>query len=317
MGHDVLLTGGAGFIGSSLACALLDEGHSVTVIDNLDPYYDVRLKERNLKVIGEHGDFHFIRGDILDRKLLDGAIQKNNINLIYHEAAQAGVHVSMKDPYKTNRTNVEGTLNLLVAAKDNNVHRFINASSSSVYGNVEYLPFDEEHPLRPISPYGVSKKTAEDYCRVFHSLFGLNVVTLRYFTVYGPRLRPDMAVSIFTHRALRNEKIEIFGTGENTRDFTYIDDILKANIMFADKGLSGTYNIGFGSGISINELAEKIIGLTDSASEIFHSDSQPGDVEHTLASGDLLKNELGWQPTTTIDDGLQKYIDYTRSNPDY
>ena len=317
MQHNVMLTGGAGFIGSNLACKLLDKGHSVTVIDNLDPYYDVGLKERNLKLIGEHGAFKFILGDILDRKLLEALIRENNIDIIYHDAAQAGVRVSVEDPYKPNRTNVEGTLNILVAAKDNNVRKVINASSSSVYGRVEYLPFDEEHPRRPLSPYGVSKMAAEDYCRVFHDLFDLEVVSLRYFTVYGPRMRPDLAISIFTHRALRNEKIEIFGTGEKTRDFTFIEDIVKANIMFMDKGRSGTYNIGFGSGTSINELSEKIIGLAGSTSEIFHSGSQPGDAEHTLASADLLKSELGWHPTTSIDEGLRKYVDYIRGNPDY
>jgi UDP-glucose 4-epimerase len=182
---------------------------------------------------------------------------------------------------------------------------------------VEYLPFDEEHPRCPLSPYGVSKMAAEDYCRVFHNIFEVELVSLRYYTVYGPRMRPDLAISIFTHRALRNEKIEIFGTGENSRDFTYIDDIVKANTMFMDRGRSGIYNIGFGSGTSINELSEKIIGLANSTSTTYHSSSQLGDVEHTLASADLLKKELGWHPTTSIDEGLGKYVDYVRSNPDY
>lgn len=316
MQHDILVTGGAGFIGSHLACSLLDAGHRVTIIDNLDDYYDIHLKKRNLEAVREHGEFEFIHGDILDLELLKKIANRKNIDMIYHNAAQAGVRISVEDPHKPNRTNVEGTLNILITAVEHGIDRIISASSSSVYGKVEYLPFDENHPHRPVSPYGVSKLAAEHYCRVFHEIHDLNVISLRYFTVYGPRMRPDLAISIFSKKALGDEPIEIFGTGKKTRDFTYIDDIVKANLMFLSSSESGVFNIGFGSSIDINGLAEKLIELTNSRSKIIHTGDKKGDAEHTLASVDLLKKRFGWKPITPIDEGLEKFIEYIKENPE-
>lgn len=309
---NVLITGGAGFIGSHIACALLEAGHRVTIIDNLDDYYDVRLKRRNLEEIKRSGDLHFIQGDIRDPDLLNAIIRDGEVDTIFHEAAQAGVRISVEDPHKPNSINVKGTLNVLMAAVENGVWRIINASSSSVYGKVVRLPFDEKHPNEPVSPYGVSKLAAEHYCRVFSELHGLSVISLRYFTVYGPRMRPDLAISIFTRKALANEPIEIFGTGLKTRDFTFIDDIVEANLMFLDGSESGVYNIGYGSSIDINSLADRIKEITGSRSEIIHSGDKKGDAEHTLASVDRFASRFGWRPRTSIDEGLERYIESVR-----
>ena len=171
------------------------------------------------------------------RSLLDSVL--SDVDVIFHEAAQAGVQASTENPLQSHEVNATGTLNLLESAVKANVKRIICASSSSVYGNVEYLPFTEDHPTYPVSPYGVSKLMAEHYCRVFSDLYGLSSVVLRYFTVYGPRMRPDLAIHIFTTRALKNEPLTIFGTGDRTRDFTYIDDIIDANMIGLTNGKRG------------------------------------------------------------------------------
>jgi UDP-glucose 4-epimerase len=276
-------------------------------LDNFDDYYDPLIKRKNVEPFLQNEDFHLIEGDIRDKSLMKDILI--GTDYVFHEAAQAGVRISVEDPMKPHEINATGTLNLLETALDSGVKKIINASSSSVYGKVEYLPFDENHPNQPVSPYGVSKLLAEHYCRVFEELYGLKSVCLRYFTVYGPRMRPDLAISIFTKAALKNEPITVFGDGEKTRDFTFIDDIVKANIICMKKG-SGVYNIGGGHSISINELASKIIEINESASEIIYTDSMKGDAEHTLSSSNKAWKEIGWKPEITVEDGLQQYADW-------
>ena len=243
-------------------------------------------------------------GDIRDRdtliRLLEGT------DCVFHQAAQAGVRISVDDPVKSHDVNATGTLNLLETARDAGVEKIINASSSSVYGTVEYLPFDEDHTRRPVSPYGVSKLAAEEYCRIFSELYGLKTVSLRYFTVYGPRMRPDLAISIFTRKALANEPITIFGDGTKTRDFTNVEDIVRANLIAMRKG-AGAYNIGGGHRISIKTLAETIIGITGSASEIRYAAAVKGDAEHTFADTERAGRDLGWHPQVSLEDGLRRY----------
>ena len=234
---------------------LKDPECEVLCLDNFDDYYDPQIKKRNIEKFTSCPNFTLIKGDIRDKILLKKIMI--DIDYIFHEAAQAGVRISVDDPVKPHEINATGTLNLLEAAKDADVKKIINASSSSVYGKIKYLPFDELHPTEPVSPYGVSKLMAEDYCRVFQELYALKTVSLRYFTVYGPCMRPDLAIHIFMHKALRNEPIIIFGDGTKTRDFTYIQDIVQANIKAMNKG-SGEYNIGGGYNISVQQLAEKI-----------------------------------------------------------
>jgi len=303
----IVVTGGAGFIGSNLIEHLLDGGHEIICLDNFDDYYDPMIKRKNIESFLENDKFKLIEGDIRNKeflkKVLDGA------DFVFHQAAQAGVRISVENPSKPHEVNATGTLNLLEAALDSDVKKIINASSSSVYGKVEYLPFDEEHPKQPVSPYGVSKLLAEHYCRVFEELYGLKSVSLRYFTVYGQRMRPDLAISIFTRAALKNEPINIFGDGSKSRDFTYIEDIVNANLLCMDKG-KGAYNIGGGNAISINELALKIKKINDSTSEIIHTCDVKGDAEHTLASYEKAKKEIGWEPKTTIENGLKRYTEW-------
>jgi len=304
-----LVTGGAGFIGGHLCEKLLDIGFAVDCLDNLDPYYDPALKRRNIELLLKKPGFRFIEGDICDEKTLE-EVFGSRPDYVFHYAARPGVRVSFKDPLKTFTVNVLGTLNILRACLDSGVIKVIFASSSSVYGEVRYLPFDEEHPNIPISPYGVSKLSAEHCCRVFCENHGLNFTVLRFFTVYGPRLRPDLAISIFTRQALSNEALQIFGDGEYTRDFTYVDDIVSASLLAMTKGDNSVYNAGTGVGITINELAGTIKTLTGSNAPVVYAETQRGDAKHTLANIDKAKHELGYNPQISLQEGLKRYIQW-------
>jgi UDP-glucose 4-epimerase len=305
-GQDIriLVTGGAGFIGSHIIEQLLSDGHEVVCLDNFDPYYDPEIKKRNVQPFLENENFTLEVGDVRDRDTLTRLLE--GTDYVFHEAAQAGVRISVDDPIKPHEVNATGTLNLLEAARDSGVKKIINASSSSVYGKVSYLPFDEDHPRQPVSPYGVSKLAAEEYCRVFSELYGLKTISLRYFTVYGPRMRPDLAISIFTRKALANEPITIFGDGTKTRDFTNIEDIVRANLIAMQKG-EGAYNIGGGHRVSIQTLAEAIIKITGSSSEIRYADAVKGDAEHTFADTTAAERDLGWLPQVSLEEGLRRY----------
>ncbi len=304
----IVITGGAGFIGSHIAEALVQDRHEVVIVDNLDDYYSPALKQRNLDCVRARGDVDFVRGDITDLDLIQNVID-DTVDYVFHEAAQAGVRISVEDPFKPNNVNVLGTLNVLKASLDAGVERVINASSSSVYGRVQYLPFDEAHPTMPVSPYGVSKLAAEHYCRVFYEVYGLPTVSLRYFTVYGPRMRPDLAISIFTRKMLANEPITVFGDGEQTRDFTYIDDIVRVNrrLLGTDAADGYVMNVGGGHRITVNDLVAHLREITGSKSEVIYSDKQKGDAEHTLADVSLAKKLIGYEPEITIDEGLKLY----------
>ena len=321
----VLLTGGAGFIGSHLAERLLRGGLDVVVVDNLDPYYDVRLKRKNLQAVeaaartDEAGDYTYVDGDVTDLEGLKAIAQQHRPDMIYHEAAQAGVRASVEDPFKPNRVNVEGTLNVLVVARDTGVKRLVNASSSSVYGTVEYLPFDEHHPTKPVSPYGVSKLAAEQYCRVFCEIYGLPTISLRYFTVYGPRMRPDLAVPRFTKRLLAGQAPVIFGDGEQTRDYTYIDDIVEANVALLDPQLElegQSINVGTSSRISINQLLDVLLGLTDTDVEAVYQARAVGDARDTWAAIDEAQRLIGYTPSTTLEQGLGRFLEWFRGDPE-
>jgi UDP-glucose 4-epimerase len=306
-----LVAGGAGFIGSHIIERLLQQHHDVVCLDNFDSYYDPKIKEQNISSFLRDSQFTLVHGDIQDRHLLDEIL--DGVEVIFHEAAQAGVQISIENPLKSHEVNATGTLIFLESAKKANVKRFIYASSSSVYGTVKYLPSDESHPVYPVSPYGVSKLMAEHYCRIFSDLYGLPSVALRYFMVYGPGMRPDLAINIFTQQALKNEPLTIFGTGERTRDFTYIDDIIDANMIALTKG-NGVYNIGGGHRISIRELAEKIIEISGSSSIILHKESKKGESEHTHANINKAQTELGWRPKTSLDQGLKRYIEWVSTH---
>ena len=305
----IIITGGAGFIGSHIAERCVSEGHEVVIIDDMDDYYSPVLKKKNVDYVSKFGTVTFIRGDITNLEFLMGVIDVD-VDYVFHEAAQAGVRISVENPFKPNNINVVGTLNVLQASIDSNVKRVINASSSSVYGKVEHLPFDEKHPTQPVSPYGVSKLAAEHYCRVFYEVYGLPTVSLRYFTVYGPRMRPDLAISIFTEKMLKNEPITIFGDGEQTRDFTYIDDIVAINMKLLDTNRADgvVMNIGSGNRISVNDLAKNLKEIVGSSSGISYADVQKGDAEHTLADVGLVKELIGYESSVKIEDGLKRFV---------
>ena len=305
-----IVTGGAGFIGSHLCERLVERGE-VVCLDNFDPYYSPQAKRKNIEPLREHPDFKLVEGSILDSELLGRLFA--DVDYVFHDAAQAGVRVSVENPGKTHEVNATGTLNVLEAAEDCGVRKVINASSSSVYGKVSYLPFDEEHPNVPVSPYGASKLVAEHYCRVFGELHDLETVSLRYFTVFGPRMRPDLAINIFTGKALNNEPIEIFGDGEKTRDFTFIDNIIDANLRAMERG-SGVYNIGGGERVSINGLAERIVEIVGSESGIFYSESVKGDAEHTWSDVSKACRELGYEPRVGLDEGLERYVEWYKEH---
>ena len=308
----VVITGGAGFIGSHIAAEVAKE-YEVAIIDNLDDYYSPDLKRRNLEILLANPNVRFVEGDITDTDLLRRVID-SDVEFVYHEAAQAGVRISVENPFKPNNVNVLGTLNVLKASLDAGVERVINASSSSVYGKVQYLPFDEAHPTMPVSPYGVSQLAAEHYCRVFYEVYGLPTVSLRYFTVYGPRMRPDLAISIFTRKMLANEPIMVYGDGEQTRDFTYIDDIVRVNRRLLETSTADGYamNVGGGHRITVNDLIAHLREITGSASEVVYSDKQKGDAEHTLADTSLAEKLVGYRPEVSIRDGLGRFVEWYR-----
>ncbi|MDG5818584.1 SDR family oxidoreductase [Natronococcus sp. A-GB7] len=315
----VLVTGGAGFIGGHLAESFTKAGHDVTVLDNLDPYYDTGIKERTIELgraaaaEGE-GAYALVEGDVRDATLVDELVE--DADIVYHQAAQAGVRTSVDNPRKPNSINVDGTLNVLDAARETDLERVVLASSSSVYGKPESLPYDEDHPTTPVSPYGVSKLAAEQYARVYCEVYGLPTVSLRYFTVYGPRMRPNMAISNFVSRCLNGEPPVIYGDGRQTRDFTYVDDVVDVNRQLLEDGSADgeVVNVGSTDTIDIRTLAELVRDEIDPSLALEYGERRTGDAEHTHADVSKARELLGYEPTTSIRDGVSRFIDWYRWN---
>ena len=303
----VLITGGAGFIGSHLADRLLELDNSVIVYDNFDPYY--KGKRRNIEHNLKNLHYELVKGDILDYERLKEAMK--DVNVVFHLAAQPGVRYSMSNPVKVNTVNATGTINVLRAVRENDVDKLVYASSSSVYGNVQKLPMSEENPAEPISPYGVSKLAAEHYCRTYCQTYGLDVVTLRYFTVIGGRQRPDMAVHIFARRMLDDQEILIFGDGEQTRDFTNVHDVVQGTILAAEtEGIKGeVFNIGSGRRTSLNELVKLLAETIGKKARIKHTEAKQGDVRNTLADITKARTTLGYNPKVSLKDSLNEFVE--------
>lgn len=318
---QVLVTGGAGFIGSNIAERLLEAGHNVVVLDNLDPYYDLGIKEHNLEICREAGGdrFEFVEGSTTDEVVVEEIVAGHDIDVIYHEASKAGVRPSVEQPKAYNESNVGGILTVLEAAADHGVDRVINASSSSVYGVPEYLPYDEDHPKYPKSPYAVTKLSAEHHCNVYDDLHDVATVNLRYFTVYGPRMRPNMAISNFVSRCLNSEPPIIYGDGEQTRDFTFIDDIVEANLTLLETGTADgeTVNIGSNDNISIRELAEYVVAETGADVDIVHEDAKDADARHTHADISKAGELIDYESSTNIREGVSKFIDWYEANREW
>jgi UDP-glucose 4-epimerase len=318
---QILVTGGAGFIGSNLVDGFLEADHRVVVLDNLDPYYDLGIKEHNLDVCRETGGdrFEFVEGSTTNEELVEEVIATNDIDVIYHQASKAGVRTSVEHPKAYNESNIDGIVTVLEAASAHGVERVVNASSSSVYGVPEYLPYDEDHPNHPKSPYAVTKLAAEHYCNVYDDLRDISTVNLRYFTVYGPRMRPNMAISNFVSRCLNSEPPVIYGDGEQTRDFTFIDDVVDANrtLLETSEADGETMNIGSNDNISIRELAEYVVDETGAGVEIVHDDAKDADARHTHADVSKAGDLIDYEPSTDIRAGVSKFIDWYEANREW
>ena len=319
---NILVTGGAGFIGGHLAESFIKEGHDVTTLDILEPFYDLGLKQHNTDVArdaakGSTGSYEFVEGSTTDKNLVDTIVE--DVDVIYHQAAQAGVRASVEDPTKVTEYNINGSQTILEAARKHDVDRVVNASSSSVYGKPEYLPYDEAHPHEPVSPYGASKVAVEHYMRVYNEVYGLPTVSLRYFTVYGPRMRPNMAISNFVSRCMRGETPEIYGDGKQTRDFTYIEDIIDANhsLLTDDSADGQAMNIGSTDNIDIATLAEVVRDEIDPTLDIRYTEARQGDAEHTHADISKANKLIGYEPSRDIRTGVSEFITWYEQNRDW
>ncbi|MEO8481754.1 MAG: NAD-dependent epimerase/dehydratase family protein [Acidobacteriota bacterium] len=298
-----LVTGAAGFIGSTLATALTDCGAEVVGVDCFTDYYARSIKEQNLSVLRTRPAFRFVEAPLqtvpMD-DLLDG------VTHVFHLAAQAGVRGSWGDQFRTYTTNnVDSTQRLLEAVKDRPIERLVYASSSSVYGDVAAIPMREDAYLQPLSPYGVTKLAAEHLCHLYYANHGVPAVSLRYFTVYGPRQRPDMGFHRFIRAALTGGPISLFGDGEQTRDFTFIADIVSATMAAGDRGRPGAvYNIGGGSRVTINQVLEIIGRLTGRPLNIRRLPAEKGDMRDTFADTTRARTDLGFAPSHSLESGL-------------
>ena len=306
-----LVTGAAGFVGSTLSEKLLELGHEVIGVDCFTDYYDVEIKRANIKsALGSSG-YNFIEADLLDvdlSKLLAG------VDWVFHQAAQPGVRMSWGSFFDVyTRNNILATQRLLEAAKESSIRRLVYASSSSVYGDSPDLPLKETARPQPISPYGVTKLAAEHLCYLYFVNYGVPTTSLRYFTVYGPRQRPDMGFHKFIKSALNGEEIVIFGDGEQTRDFTYIADAVAANIQAAgaDGAEGRVFNIGGGSRISVNAVMDILIGLIGQIN-VRHIEDQKGDVRHTMSDTTAAREILGYAPKVDIKEGLAREVEWMK-----
>lgn len=310
MADRALVTGVAGFIGSHLAEALVARGHEVVGVDVLTDYYDPQLKEANLAGLRSEPRFRFVRADLNEVNLDEIA---GGVNVVFHQAAQPGVRASWGREFTTyTRQNVDATQRLLEFFRTRPLRRFVYASSSSVYGETTELPMREDAPTRPHSPYGVTKLAGEHLARLYHRNFGMPTVSLRYFTVYGPRQRPDMAFRRFIGALLAGRPIVVYGDGRQTRDFTFIDDAVAANLAAAERGAPGAVlNIGGGSRVTLREALDLLLGLVGKG-EVRYEAAQHGDVSHTWADTSRAKAELGFAPAVRLADGLERQVAWQR-----
>ncbi|MFH0774441.1 MAG: NAD-dependent epimerase/dehydratase family protein [bacterium] len=302
-----LVTGVAGFIGSHLAEELIKRGDSVIGIDSFTDYYPRQMKEKNIARLREEKSFSFIQADILETDLSKILSQ---VDCCFHQAAQAGVRKSWGEEFEIYvRCNILATQRLLEEAVKSKLARFVFASSSSVYGTVDILPAREETLPNPLSPYGTTKLCAENLVSLYQKNYGLSSVSLRYFTVFGPRQRPDMAFHRFIKAGLRGEEIEIYGQGKQTRDFTFVLDIVSANILAAESNVCGAFNIGGGYRITLLEAVKEIEKAIGKPLKIKMTSEQKGDVQDTLADITKAKKELFWSPEYDLATGLSLEVD--------
>ena len=334
MNPPVLVTGAAGFIGFHLARTYLERGQSVVGFDNLNDYYDVSLKRRRLDLLSQHAGFCLVEADLADAAALNRVFDQNDFDIVINLAGQAGVRYSLRNPQSYVKSNIEGFVNILEACRRRAVKHLVYASSSSVYGSNTAMPFSvRQNTDHPVSLYGATKKSNELLAHSYSHLFRLPTTGLRFFTVYGPWNRPDMAIYLFATAIAKGQPIELFNEGRMTRDFTYVDDIVEGVIRLAehkaepdpawsgqdpDPGTSHApwriYNIGNNNPVELSRLVELLeINLGRSAVRRLLP-MQPGDVPATYADIDDLEAAVGFRPTTTIEDGVAKFCDWFRAD---
>lgn len=310
----VLVTGAAGFIGSHLSERLLARGEQVVGLDNFNDFYDPAIKRRHAASLQRHPGFRLVEGDIRDRALVDHVLQQARPRSIVHLAAMAGVRPSLLDPALYHDVNGTGTAVLLDAARRADVPRFLFGSSSSVYGGNEKVPFHEDDDVsQPVSPYAATKRANELTCWTFHHLYGLDVACLRFFTVYGPRQRPEMAIHKFVRLVERGESLPLFGDGRTERDYTYVDDILDGVLKAHDRSTGfRIYNLGESRTVSLRRLVEAIGQATGREPRVDWQPLQPGDVPRTFADVSRARDELGYDPRVDLEEGLARFVAWYR-----
>jgi UDP-glucuronate 4-epimerase len=312
----ILVTGGAGFIGSHLVERLLGRGDTVIVLDNLNDYYDPAIKKSNIADALNNENYTFIEGDIRatapDSSVSD-LFTQNKFDVVVHLSARAGVRPSLEDPLLYEDVNCKGTLNLLEMCRAHDIKRFVFASSSSVYGDGSAPPFQEDAALQPLSPYGATKAAGEIFCRNYHQLYDISTTALRFFTVYGPRQRPDMAIHKFTKLIDNGEAIPFFGDGESERDYTFYSDIIDGITAAIDRDLGfETINLGESQTIKLCDLVKLIGDNLGKEVLLDRQPLQPGDMLATCADVRKAKRLLDYKPTTPVTEGVKKFVEWYR-----
>ncbi len=316
MPNSICITGGAGFIGSHVTERLLAEGHKISVIDNFNDFYDPSIKHNNIKHFLDNENFKLYESDIRNSTEIEKIFKENKFDELIHLAAMAGVRPSIEDPVLYNDINLIGTMHLLEACRKNNIRKLIFASSSSVYGNNKKVPFSETDPVdNPISPYASTKKSGELMVYTYHHLYNIKSACLRFFTVYGPKQRPEMAIHLFTDKIYNGEEIQMFGDGSSMRDYTFVDDIVDGilSCRIADYKYE-VFNLGRSDTIKLSELIKKIENKLGIKAKIKRLELQPGDVDQTYADTSKAKKILQYNPKVSIDIGLDKFIDWYLKN---
>jgi UDP-glucuronate 4-epimerase len=316
---NILITGGAGFIGSHLVDRLLAEGEwSVTVVDDFNDFYDPSIKRANAGRHGEDPNYHLFIADIRNKAALEKVFAADNFDCIVHLAARAGVRPSPEQPLLYADTNITGTLNLLELAREHGITQFVFGSSSSVYGINAKVPFAEDDPIRqPVSPYAATKAAGELLCHAYAHLYGIRCVCLRFFTVYGPRQRPDLAIHKFARLISEDKPIPVFGDGTTCRDYTFIDDIIagvRAAIAYSESDYE-VINLGESRTVELRELISLVEKELGAAAKIDRQPLQPGDVPRTFADVTKARRLLGYNPQTPIEEGVHRFVEWFRQVP--
>ena len=312
---NFLVTGGAGFIGSHVCERLLSLGHAVWAFDDLNSFYDPTIKHEALKELSVGGAFTFVKGDLAVRESVDSVFAGVPFDQIIHLAARAGVRPSLEEPALYQRVNVEGTVNLLEAARHAGVKKVILASSSSVYGVNARVPFSEVDPIfSAISPYAASKLACESLGHVYHHVYGMDIAALRFFTVYGPRQRPDLAIHKFARLISAGKPIPVFGDGTTARDYTFVSDTVSGVVACTQREFGfEIFNLGESETVTLSRLIELLEGALGRKAIIDRQPEQPGDVPVTFANIEKARSQLGYAPQIKIEEGIQRFVAWFRS----